>query len=301
MKTSIKMHLCGFSALALTLFVSLNPAEAADKPKRVKYVAPEGFAGRTWGELRSSFDRLPEEPIGVGAGYMLSKEKQAAFTCVPGRPSGGTMSGVVDGCDFQATLLRIRKEYEGGGFYVLSEYAIPEQGFRMGEEKDGVLLHPVVYQFCANWSESVKKKQQPPNFDAINQFCGVRLQFQSETREELAKLPADHVTVYDRVLGQLLKKYGEPAGFLRRGQVTIETEEGETSNASERKFSIWRWCPANIDGFHTECKASVVLSINPATGLGTVLYSTPLLWEYAYARETNKKGDRLYKLLHAKK
>ena len=37
-----------------------------------------------------------------------------------------------------------------------------------------------------------------------------------------------------------------------------------------------------------------------ATGLGTVLYSTPLLWEYAYARDTNRKGDRLYKLLHAK-
>jgi hypothetical protein len=31
-----------------------------------------------------------------------------------------------------------------------------------------------------------------------------------------------------------------------------------------------------------------------------VLYSTPKLWEYAYARENNGfKGDRLFKLLHA--
>jgi hypothetical protein len=32
-----------------------------------------------------------------------------------------------------------------------------------------------------------------------------------------------------------------------------------------------------------------------------VLYATPVLWEYAFAREHNGfKGDRLYKLLHAR-
>lgn len=287
-----------FTLLAL-IFVA-SPVSAADKPKRVKYVPPEGFAGKTWGELRSSFDRLPAEPLGVGAGYILPVEKGSTFTCVPGRPSGPTMSGAVDGCDFHATLLRIRKEYEGGGFYVLSEYVIPDQGFRMGDEQEGVVLHPVVYQFCANWSSSIKKKEEPPNFDDINKFCGMRLQFQSETREDLAALPEDHVTVYDRMLKHLLQKYGEPAGYLRRGRVVIETEEGDFTSASERKFSIWRWCPAGGIGLRTECKASVTLSINPATGLGTLLYSTPLLWEYAYARETNRKGDKLYKLLHAK-
>ncbi|HUQ10378.1 MAG TPA: hypothetical protein VM146_08680 [Steroidobacteraceae bacterium] len=287
----------GAVALAL-IAVSAVSAVAADRPK--KYVPPTGFAGHEWGELRTKFDGLPQEPLGVGAAYILPKEKQGTFTCVPGRPSGGTMSGVVDGCDFQATLLRLRKEYEGGGFYVLSEYAIPDQGLRMGDEKDGVLLHPVVWQFCANWSASVKKKEEPPNFDDINQFCGMRLQFQSESREQLAKLPADHVTVYDRMLKLLLAKFGEPANYARRGKVVIETEEGETADNSERKFSIYRWCPAGGDGFHTSCKASVVMSINPVSGLGTVLYSTPLLWEYADARDTNHKGDKLYKLLHAK-
>jgi len=290
----------GLATGIITVLLMISAATAADKPRRVKYVAPDGFAGRTWGELRTSFDRLPTEPLGVGASYMLPVETRSTFTCVPGRPSGGTMSGAVDGCDFQATLLRMQKEYGGGGFYVLSEYAIPEQGFRMGDDATGVVLHPVVYQFCANWSASVKKKVTPPDFDEINKFCGMRLQFQSESREELAKLPADHVTVYDRMLEQLLKKYGHPAGFLLRGRVVIETEEGESANASERKFSIWRWCPATGVGLHTECKASVVLSINPTTGLGTLLYSTPLLWEYAYARDINHRGDRLYKLLHAK-
>jgi hypothetical protein len=260
--------------------------------RRVKYVPPEGFAGKSWGELRRNFDRLPQEPLGVGAGWILPVEKEAFFTCVPGG---------VAGCDFQATLLRIRREFEGGGFYVMSEYAIPDQGFRMGDESNGVVLHPVVYQFCANWHSALRKKAPPPHFDDINRFCGVRMHFQSETRAELAKLPADYETVYDRMVRQLVGRFGEPKGYLRRGRVLIQTEEGDTVDQSERKFSIWRWCPAVGNGLHTDCKASVVLSINPTTGVGTLLYSTPMLWEYAYARDTNHRGDRLYQLLHARK
>ncbi len=283
---------------SLLLVASLSTAAAE---KKVKYVPPSGFDGRTWGELRGTFDRLPAEPIGVGAGFIVPVQKQSAFTCVPGRPGGGPMSGAVDGCDFHATLQRIYRDYEGGGFYVLSEYLIPGQGFRWGDEQTGVVLHPVVWQFCANWKGSVKKKEPPPNFDDIDKFCGMRLEFQSESREELAKLPADHVTVYDRALDQLAAKYGKPRGYLRRGQVIIETEEGTSTEASERKFSIYRWCPATGNGLHTDCAASVVLTINPTTGRGMVLYSTPMVWEYAYARDTNKRGDPLYRILHARR
>ena len=103
------------------------------------------------------------------------------------------------------------------------------------------------------------------------------------------------------MLDKLLAKYGQPTGYLRRGRVIIETLEGDSTDVSERRFSIWRWCPASGDGFHTSCKASVTLSLDPTTGTGTVLYSTPLLWEFAYARENyGFKGDRLYKLLHAR-
>ena len=85
-------------------------------------------------------------------------------------------------------------------------------------------------------------------------------------------------------------------GFLRRGQVIIETVEGDSSDPADRKFSIWRWCPAVGDGLRTDCKASVVLSLDPATGVGTVLYSTPLLWEFAYRAENyGFKGDPLYR------
>ena len=45
----------------------------------------------------------------------------------------------------------------------------------------------------------------------------------------------------------------------------------------------------------------MTLSLDPATGVGTVMYSTPQLWEFAYAREHNGfKGDRLYRILYAK-
>jgi hypothetical protein len=282
--------------------VSLVAAASAADGKRVRYVPPQGFAGHKWGDLRSNFDRLPEQPIGVGAGWMRSIEKQTDFTCVPIGAPGPTMNGAVDSCDFRATLQRLRKTFEGGGTYVLSEYSIEGQGFRFGDETNGVQLHPVIYEFCANWPGPTSKRGvEPPNFDALNKFCGMRFLFQSETREQLRALPQDHVTTYDRVLDLLIAKFGRPNGFLRRGRVVIETLEGESTDAADRKFSIWRWCPAVGSGLKTSCAASVTLSLDPATGKGSVLYSTPLLWEYAYARENfGFKGDRLYKLLHAK-
>jgi hypothetical protein len=286
--------------LASAMLCLAIAASAAEKPRRVKYVPPDGFAGHSWGTLRSAFERLPAEPLGVGAAWISPQEKSTTFNCVPVPPPGPTMSGAVGGCDFYATLLTLRKQFEGGGFYVLSEYAIEGQGFRFGEGDDSVVLHPVVYQFCANWDET--KKEVPPDFDAMNKFCGMRFLFQSESRDELANLPSDHVTVYDKLLEKLLAKYGRPDRFVRRGQVIIETEEGESTSASERKFSIWRWCPARDKAFHTDCKASVTLTIDPKSGRGTVLYSTPLLWEYAFARENNGfKGDWLYRVLHAKR
>jgi len=292
------MKLRSFMLLLASLFAV--GALAAESGKRVKYVPPTGFAGHAWGDTRLSFEKLPDTPIGVGAAWMRTIVKQTDFHCVPNVSVGTQMNGATDMCNFQETLLRLRSEFQGGGVYILSEYAIEDQGFRFGDEADGVVLHPVVYQFCANWQGS-RKRAAPQNFDELNRFCGMKFIFQSETREQLRSLPDDYVTNYDRVLDRLLAKYGRPSGYLRRGRVLIETLDGDSTDVAERRFSIWRWCPATGDGLHTACTASVTLSLDPATGTGTVLYSTPLLWEFAYARENyGFKGDRLYKLLHAR-
>ena len=281
-------------------FVASGAAADESKPEKIKYVAPEGFAGHKWGDLRSSFERLPEQPVGVGAAWMQPKERHTDVTCVPVAPVGPQITGAIGGCDFYATLLRYRKTFQGGGTYVLSEYSIEGQGFRFGEEADGIVLHPVVYQFCANWGQT-KKGTTPPNFDEINKFCGVKFMFQSESREELSKLPDEHLTTYDRVLEKLLAKYGRPEGFRKRGKVVIETLEGESFDPADRKFSIWRWCPSGGTSIRTLCKASVVLAMDPVTGGGTVMYSTPELWEFAYAREHyGFKGDKLYRILNAR-
>ena len=285
----------------LALLLLACAAQAADKPKKVKYVPPDGFGGHPWGELLAGpgFKQAALKPVGIGAAWMRPVEKETHFTCVP-MSGAGSMGGSVGGCDFQATLLTLRRTFEGGGFYVLSEYTIEDQGARYGDEKDGVLLHPVIYQFCANWDST--KREVPAKFDELNKFCGVRMMFTTETSEELRALPADHVTQYDRVFERLVARFGKPDRYARRGQVSIETLDGDSTEQKTRKFRVWRWCPARDRGLHTSCTASVVLSLEPATGVATVLYSTPLLWEFAYARENNGyKGDKLFKLLHARR
>jgi hypothetical protein len=246
------------------------------------------------------FEQSELNPIGVGAAWMRPVEKELNFACVPVSGAGSAMGSTVGGCDFQATLNTLRRTFEGGGFYVLSEYTIEDQGARYGSGKDSVLLSPIIYQFCANWDST--KREVPPKFDELNKFCGVRLMFETESRDELRNLPADYVTNYDRVLDKLVAKFGKPYNFARRGQVVIETLEGESTDRKERKFRVWRWCPARDRGLHTSCTASVVLSLEPTTGVASVLYSTPLLWEFAYARENNGyKGDKLFKILHGRK
>ena len=262
-------------------------AVAADKPKRIKYVPPAGFAGHKWGDPLSSFPRLPAQPLDVGSAWIGPVLVDQRYNCI----------GI---CDPGRALIYLQETREGGGFYVLSEYEIEGQGFQWDDDAR-VQFFPVTYQFCANWWS--RKKVKPANFDEINEFCGVKLRFETETRDQLRALPADYETNYDRVLGMLLARFGRPDNFVRRGRVVIETTEADPFNdVAERTFRTYRWCPAFDRRLHTPCTASVVLTMDPASGAGMVLYSAPLLWEYAYARQyTSFKGEPLFKVLHARK
>ena len=191
-----------------------------------------------------------------------------------------------------------RVDMEGGGFHVLSEYALEGQGYKFSDT--GVLLYPVVYQFCAHWTRM--KAEVPENIDELHKFCGMRMLFDTESRAQLRELPDDHVTRFELVLAELIANYGKPAGYMSRGRVTIEPFDGTTGTrmATERKFNTWRWCPAPVQGLETRCDSSIVLSIDPDYGRGIVLFSSPALWQYAFARETgSSQPDPLFTLMHA--
>jgi hypothetical protein len=272
--------------------VYLAPEDAPDMPAPPRrYKAPGGFSGHAWGEPRARFDKLPQQPLQVRASWTRGMERQPELYC---------MQGVIGStCSLQDVLNSMANRLEGGGFHVLSEYKVEQQGFRFGNSD--VLLFPVIYQFCANWDAT--RREVPENFDAINRFCGMRLLFESESRVQLRGLPRDHVTQYELVLAELIAEYGKPAGFLKRGQVAIETVDGtsEPQLEEDRKFSTWRWCPAADRALATRCDASIVLSLEPESGRGVVLFSTPALWAYAYARENGGfKGDPLFAVMHAR-
>jgi hypothetical protein len=290
---------CAGSALAeetaaaapAPLWTYLSPADVpklALPPKH--YAPPDGFAGHAWGDLRSSFDKLPAEPAAVRGAWTRGFLQPLELVCTGKSVQRCTVE------DFtRAERTRMR---DGDGFHLLSEYLIEAQGFKF--PGTGVVLHPIVYQFCANW-HSMRNKV-PKNFDEINKFCGMRMLFDTESTSELRELPGDHVTRYDLVLAELISRYGKPANFSWRGRVTIESVDGPASfvPSDDRKFSTWRWCPAPRDGLMTRCDASIVLSIDPDIGRGIVLFSTAALWEYAYARESGSgTPDPLYTLMHA--
>ena len=276
-------------------------AFAQERDDFVKFVAPEGFGGHAWGETRASFDRLPSQPVGVGAAWMRIQEKQAAYSCQLNNWLPKYIEQWIPQCKPQETMRHPNFEFKAGGSYVVSEYAIDGQGFRYGDEANGVVLHPVIYQFCANW-QGRRRGKPPANFAELNRFCGMKFMFQSETIDELSKLPVDHVTAYDHVLERLIAKYGRPLGFSRRGKVFIDTVDSESKDDPSHRFRTWRWCPApEANGLRTYCAASVTLTLDPVSGEGSILYSTPILWEFAFARENyGFQGDPLYRVLHAR-
>jgi hypothetical protein len=116
----------------------------------------------------------------------------------------------------------------------------------------------------------------------------------------LRKLPGEYVTNYDRMLDKLIAKYGRPNEFLRRGQVIIETLEGDSSDVADRKFSIWL-VPRDRQRISHRLQGEVVLSLDPTTGEGTVLYSTPLLGVRLRPRELRLQGRPPLQDAHASK
>lgn len=277
----------------------LAPEDAPVLPKAPRrYQPPEGFAGHTWGETRASFDRLPGQAQTIRAAWTRGKERIPEFICT-GFAMNGSFGTSCSISDMLTAIQAARTGPEGAGFHVLSEYKVDSQGFRFTDS--GVILHPVLYQFCAHWNGV--ERVEPKNFDELNKFCGMRMLFDTESLAQLRDLPDDHVTRYELVLAELISRYGKPAKFLMRGKVSIHTLDDDTReySADDRKFSSWRWCPAKDRSMKTSCDASIVLSIDPEAGRGVVIFATPPLWQYAWASQDMNGNDALFALMHGRK
>ncbi len=111
------------------------------------YSPPEGFSGYGWGTLRSAFSNLPTEAAAVRAAWTQGKRTGDELFC--------TGRGLVKCTADDYADVAMRNHYKGDGFHVLSEYYDESQGFRL--PTSGIVLHPVVYQFCANWHGMRKK------------------------------------------------------------------------------------------------------------------------------------------------
>lgn len=255
--------------------------------ERVAYEPPTGFAGLLWGD---SFAKIAErQPKVVAADVAYAKERvtQVEFFCTPTQT----------GCDLYQALASLRQETARGGFRLLMEVVIPDQGFRFPQT--GVVMYPVTYQFCAQWQGQTSKP--PESIIDEMELCGIRMVFRSETLQEAEDLPEDRLTTYELVLEQLIRRYGKPTGYFKQERVVVDTGDGKYADPRQRRFKTWRWCPPVGFTFVPSCEASIVLGFNPESGNGAIFYVTAPVWEFALAREQNVKGsDPLYRLLHAR-
>jgi hypothetical protein len=258
------------------------------------YVPPTGFDGHKWQAPLSDFKRFGPEPLSVQVAYAKARTK-TDFTCVP---STRSETGVAtSGCDFNATMATLTQRQEGDLYHAVAQYNIEDQAFRF--ESSGVLLYPVIYQFCTRWHGDGAKP--PADFNQQLKFCGMRMIFKSETEQELQDKGPDYVSQSQRVLKTLIKMYGTPEKYSLRGLVSVgDPNDAKAGEHAKLHAENWRWCPAvDTDIAPSTCEASVVYSFDPVTAKGLILYVTKPIWEFADARETGGfAGEPLYKTLH---
>jgi hypothetical protein len=185
-------------------------------------------------------------------------------------------------------IMTMSKTYEGGGFYVLLGVLRSRVRPFVTGRSHGVVPHPIVYQFCANWDDT--KKVVPEKFDEMNKFCGVRLLFRSESREQLRKLPGDYVTNYDRIPADgCSRDSASPTASSIAAAWSSRRMQGESSDAVGPQVQHLALVPgARSLAAHQLHRQRGLVTGSPRPALGTVLYSTPLLWEYAYARRERR-------------
>jgi hypothetical protein len=295
------------AGVALFISASSLAAEGVSDLNAVKFNskefrAPDGAGGYKWNTPLGKVGRLAADPLYVRVAFSKGKVTffdSGCYRNLLDSDSDGALDGL--NVDF-ATANATCKETEGAGFHTLAEYYVDGQGFRFNDSTGAkVVLFPITYQFCAHRNGLSGEFKGNPLEEML--LCGVRFHFRSENeqQEQAIKDPA-YRTAYDRTLNWLVDNYGPPEGFKREGTVIITDMDTVPVIQGKREVRFKKnmyWCRPKFEALVPTCDASIVLAFDSSTGKGQVIFLTPSVWAYAYAREFGgSPGDPLYRVLN---
>jgi hypothetical protein len=253
------------------------------------YRPPAGFNGHDWGAAFATFQGLTLWRANTAEGSS-GKVADMRFECVPdpGQP----------GSSCPLSTSRTDQSVEGEGSYALGEYYFNQD--RNPWVAQRIELATISYLFCAR----AESWYVPRPLKKHLKLCGVRVLFRSDTERQLASREVGYESNFDRILRQLVAEHGEPPGYERHGRITIESEDQRLSSPEKRKpvYALYRWCGTDeaSRSLRPTCPATVTLSLEAVTGMGTILYATPVVYDYAYARHQMKDdNNELYVLLNS--
>lgn len=280
----------------LLLLLAALPAVSGAAPQATPsapkyYQQPDGWGSHRWGDPISSFNNLPlAEPLLVESSIGGAAVRRTDASLIwqdrcdqlPNNP-----------CAFDAKAYRDLPTLKPR-YHLVLQYRNEKQGFRAGY----ALLHPVTHFFCVSWID--RPKRVPDDLGERLRYCGVRLDFQSETEEQLASLPEELVTTYEHVLRHLLRNYGPPVFY--RGRVIVR--DADKPEPALRDFKAkYRWCTDLDPVMAPKCDVRMSLRFDKATGVGSLLIAAPDLADFAASQRASdpKKNSALYEEIWGKK
>ena len=267
------------------------------------FKVPYGFNGHSWGEPLQAFPGLRlwhantvENSPGKSTDVRLNCQ-QAYFTG-PQSPNGSTV-----GSTCASQISSFDQRIEGDGALALGEYYQQLDANPWADA--GARPLTISYLYCAG----TRGQYLPSPLHDHLQLCGARVIFLSDNLNQLAKRPESYLSNFDRIVRKLVADYGEPPGYELHGKITVQSLDESDDSAQvaapsvRQEFMVYRWCgllPGD-QRLHPGCDASITLEFEANHGVGSVLFATAKVYDYAYARYVmGEHNNDLYALLFSR-
>ena len=283
------MKTIGRALAAATLAaVVVAPAAHADD-----YHVPYGFNGHAWNEPLQAFPGLIVWHANT-AQNSAGKVTDLRINCQEDQSTGNTCT---------TDLTSFEQQIQGDGTFALGEYYQKVDSNPWADAGAKVLT--ISYLYCA----SERGEYLPNPLRDHLQMCGARIIFTSDTLGQLAKRPEGYRSNFDLVMRKMVAEYGEPPGYEIHGKITVQALDDSDDDAprsgppARPEYVVYRWCGLLPDGqqLHPSCPASITLEFESISGVGSVLFATPKVYDFAYARyQMGDQKNDLYALLFSK-